>query len=168
MHPLVELAISSVKHHLIKNEHLTCPDPLPLEMKGRAGTFVSIKKNGLLRGCIGTISPKYKNVAEEVIQNAIKAATKDSRFPSIELQEIKELTLSVDLLMEPEQIYNLSSLNVKLYGLIVSSKEKTGLMLPNLKNIKTIDQQLKTCLKKSGLKETDKYELYRFRTKRFY
>jgi AMMECR1 domain-containing protein len=105
-------------------------------------------------------------VAEEVIQNAIKAANQDPRFTAIELQELKELTFSVDVLTAPEKIEELKSLNVEQYGLIVRSENRCGLLLPNLKNIKTIDQQLKGCLKKGGIKETDNYKLYRFEVKR--
>lgn len=166
-HPLVSLAIRSVKHQLEKGQPLPCPNPLSEEMQRQAGTFVSIKKNGLLRGCIGTIQPKYANLAEEVIQNAIKAANEDPRFPAVEIQELKDLTFSVDVLTTPEKINDTTSLDVKRYGLIVRSENKKGLLLPNLENIKTIDQQLKVCLKKGGIKKTDMYELYRFEVKRF-
>jgi AmmeMemoRadiSam system protein A len=166
-HPLVSLAIRSVKYQLERGQSLPCPNPLPKELQRQVGTFVSIKKNGLLRGCIGTIQPKYANLAEEVIQNAIKAANEDPRFPAVEIQELKELTFSVDVLTTPEKINDTTSLDVKRYGLIVRSKNKKGLLLPDLENIKTIDQQLKVCLKKGGIKKTDNYELYRFEVQRF-
>ena len=167
-HPLVLLAMQSVKFQLEKGRPLPCPNPLPDGMQQQAGTFVSIKKNNLLRGCIGTIQPKYGNVAEEVIQNAIKAMSEDPRFPAVEIHELKELTFSVDVLTIPEKIKDTVSLDVKRYGLIVQYENKKGLLLPNLKNIETIDQQLKVCLKKGGIKATDNYELYRFEVKRFY
>jgi AmmeMemoRadiSam system protein A len=166
-HPLVTLAIQSVQHHIEKGQPLPCPNPLPEQMNNQAGTFVSIKKNGLLRGCIGTIQPKYANLAEEVIQNAIKAANEDPRFPPIEKKELDQLNFSVDVLTPPEKIDDLSSLNVKRYGLIVRNEGRQGLLLPNLENIKTVEQQFKVCLKKGGLKETAPYELYRFEVKRF-
>ncbi len=167
-HPLVDLAIQSVKHHLENGQPLPCPNPLPENMQKQAGAFVSIKKNGLLRGCIGTIQPKYANLAEEVIRNAIKAANEDPRFPPIEKKELEQLTFWVDVLAPPEKIDDLTSLDVKRYGLIVRSEEKRGLLLPDLENIKTPDQQLKVCLKKGGIKNTDNYKLYRFEVKRFH
>lgn len=166
-HPLVSLAIRSVKHKLETGQPLPCPDNLPEKIKVQAGTFVSIKKNGLLRGCIGTVQPKYANLAEEVIQNAIKAANEDPRFPAIEKSELNQLTFSVDVLTTPEKIDDLSSLDVKRYGLIVQSGKRKGLLLPDLENIKSVKQQFKTCLKKGGIKETDPYQLYRFQVKRF-
>jgi hypothetical protein len=165
-HPWVSLAIRSVQHHLERGCPLPCPDPLPETMKTQAGTFVSIKKNRLLRGCIGTVSPKYANIAEEIIYNAIKAASEDPRFPPIEKGELDQLTFSVDVLTVPEKIDNISSLHVKRYGLIVRHNDKQGLLLPDLENIKSVDQQLKVCLKKGGIDETDDYELFRFEVKR--
>ena len=167
IHPLVSLAILSVQHHIEKGVALPCPYPLPKELQIQAGTFISIKKNGLLRGCIGTIHPKYKNLAEEIILNAIKAANEDPRFPPIEKKELGQLTFSVDVLTPPEKIEDTSSLDVKRYGLIVQSQNRKGLLLPDLEIIKSVDQQLKTCLKKGGIKNTDSYELYRFEVKRF-
>ena len=167
-HPLVSLAIHSIKHYIEKGHPLPCPDPLPEAMKIQAGTFVSIKKNRLLRGCIGTIQSKYANLAEEVIQNAIKAASEDPRFPPIEKKELDQLTISVDVLTTPEKIDDTSSLDVKNYGLIARHKGRQGLLLPDLENIKSIDQQLKVCLKKGGIKESDPYELFRFEVKRFH
>ena len=167
IHPLVSLAISSVKHQLENSFSLPCPDPLPKGLEIQAGTFVSIKKDGLLRGCIGTLEPKYKNLAEEVIQNAIKAANEDPRFPPIERNELSQLTFSVDVLTTPEKIDYTSLLDPKRYGLIVTYDGRKGLLLPDLENIKSVDQQLKICLKKGGIKANDAYELYRFEVKRF-
>ena len=167
-HPVVSLAIRSVQHHIEKGRPLPWPDPLPEAMETQAGTFVSIKKNSLLRGCIGTIQPKYANLAEEVIQNAIKAASEDPRFPPIEKKELDQLTITVDVLTAPEKIDDTSSLEVKRYRLIVRHKGRQGLLLPDLENIKSVDQQLKVCLKKGGIKESDPYELFRFEVKRFH
>lgn len=168
VHPLVSLAIQSVKHHLETGRPLPCPDPLPEEMREQAGAFVSIKKNGLLRGCIGTISPKYSNLANEVIQNAIKAANEDPRFPAIEKRELDQLTFSVDVLTPPEKFEDLTSHDIKRYGLIVRHGDRRGLLLPDLETITTPDQQLKICLKKGGIENSESYELYRFEVKRFH
>ena len=167
MHPLVKLAISSVEHFIETGESLPCPEPLPKYLNQNAGTFVSIKKKGALRGCIGTITPKYKNLAEEVIQNAVRAANQDPRFDPIEKIELAGLIFSVDVLTPLEKIENLKGHDIKKFGLMVKGKEKEGLLLPNLDIIKSADQQLKVCLKKGGFKENDAYELFRFEVKRF-
>jgi AMMECR1 domain-containing protein len=56
------------------------PEDLTELQQQKAGTFVSLKKHGSLRGCIGTISPAYGNLAEEIAGNAVSAGTRDPRF----------------------------------------------------------------------------------------
>ena len=167
MHPLVKLARSSAEHFIETGKPLTCPDPLPESLKKNAGVFVSIKKQGSLRGCIGTITPKYKNLAEEVIQNALLAASQDPRFNPIQQRELPSLTFSVDVLTPLEKIENLQGHNIKKSGLLVQGEGKQGVLLPDLENIKSAEQQLKVCLKKGGFSDCDQYALYRFKAKRF-
>jgi len=165
-HPLVKLAIRSVEHFIETGKPLPCPDPLPDTLKQTAGTFVSIKKQGALRGCIGTMTPKYKNLAEEIIHNAVRAANEDPRFDPVEKRELSGLTFSVDVLTPLEKIEDLKGHNIKQYGLVVRGEGKQGVLLPDLDIIKSANQQLKVCLKKGGFKENDTYELFRFEVKR--
>jgi len=167
VHPLVKLAIRSAEYFIKTGKPLACPDPLPESLKQNAGVFVSIKKHGSLRGCIGTVKPKYKNLAEEVIQNALLAASQDPRFDSIQQRELPSLTFSVDVLTPLEKIKNLEGHDIKQLGLLVQGQEKQGLLLPDLENIKSAEQQLKVCLQKGGFSDGDQYELYRFKVKRF-
>ena len=79
----------------------------PAEPQGilasRAGAFVTLRKsNGQLRGCIGTIYPERSNVAREIVQNAISAATRDPRFPPVATSELFALCYSVDVLSTPK------------------------------------------------------------------
>ena len=72
-------------------------------LSARAGCFVSIKTHeGDLRGCIGTIDPVKDSLAEEIIANAISAATRDPRFPPVRADELPNLKYSVDVLSAPE------------------------------------------------------------------
>jgi AmmeMemoRadiSam system protein A len=167
VHPLVKLAIRSVEHFIETGNPLPCPDPLPNNLKQRAGTFVTIKNQDSLRGCIGTLTPKYKNLAEEIIRNAIRSANDDPRFDPVEKRELTSLTFSVDVLTPPEKINDLKEHNIKQFGLIIRGKGKQGVLLPDLDNIKSANQQLKVCLKKGGFTDSDTYELFRFEVKRF-
>ena len=167
MHPFVKLAIRSVEHFIETGKPLSYPNPLPKDLNQNAGTFVSIKKKGELRGCIGTMVPKYKNLAEEIIQNAVRAANQDPRFDPVEKRELPELKFTIDILTPLEKIENLKGHDIKNFGLLLRGKGKQGLLLPNLDIIKSADHQLKVCLKKGGFKENDPYELFRFEVKRF-
>jgi AmmeMemoRadiSam system protein A len=167
MHPLVRLAIQAVKHFIETGKSLPCHNPLPDDLKQNAGAFVTIKNQDSLRGCIGTMIPKYKNLTEEVIRNAIRSANKDPRFDPVEKRELLSLTFSVDVLTPLEKINDLEEHNVKQFKLVVSEKVKQGLLLPDLDNIKTANQQIKVCLRKGGFKNNKNYELFRFEVKRF-
>jgi uncharacterized protein (TIGR00296 family) len=98
MNPLVRLAIQAVEHFIKTCKSLPCPNPLPDDLKQNAGAFVTIKSQGSLRGCIVTMKPKYTNLAEEVIRNAIRSANLDSRFDPVVKKELPLLTFTIDII----------------------------------------------------------------------
>ena len=128
----------------------------------RAGAFVSIHEHGMLRGCIGTILPVQSSLAEEIIENAISASTRDPRFDPITTSEIPYLDINVDVLSEPEPIHSRDELDVKRYGVIVSCGSRRGLLLPDLEGVDTVDEQVSIAMKKGGIRESDDYQLERF------
>jgi len=75
----VDLATEAVHTFVKSGRRLSAPESIPSEMRGQAGVFVSIKKSGRLRGCIGTFFPAEETIAREVIANAIKSASTDTR-----------------------------------------------------------------------------------------
>ncbi len=167
--PYVRLARASVESWVTRRKQLYVPEGLPDEMlKRRAGTFVSIHKEGRLRGCIGTIMATQKNIAEEIIQNAISASARDPRFSPITPGELKTLEISVDVLGEIEDIDSPEQLDVKRYGVIVSHRNKRGLLLPNLDGVDTIEDQIRIAREKGGIRETEPYRLQRFEVVRHY
>jgi len=173
-HPLVKLARDTVEGYIRRKKVVDVPpeEELTPEMKQRGGVFVSIKKRGQLRGCIGTIDPCEANVAQEVIRNAISAATRDPRFPPISPEELEDLDISVDVLTTPEPIESLDQLDPKRYGLIVQSSEtayKRGLLLPDLPGIETAEEQFHhTKVYKAGIVDDDEpIQMYRFEVIRY-
>ena len=143
------------------------PEGLPEEMLSkRAGVFVSLKKHGSLRGCIGTISPISKNIAEEISRNAISAALEDPRFDPVDVSELNHIVYSVDVLAEPEPISSPDALNVERYGVIITSGHKRGLLLPNLDGVDTVEQQIDIARQKAGISKSEPYDLERFEVKR--
>lgn len=132
-----------------------------------AGTFVSLKKNGQLRGCIGTIEPTSQSLEEEIIKNAIQAGTEDPRFFPVEEDELDEITYSVDVLGEKEPVASIEDLNPREYGVIVSKGFKRGLLLPDLEGIDTPQEQVRIASQKAGLKPGERdIKLERFRVYR--
>jgi AmmeMemoRadiSam system protein A len=171
-HPLVLLARRTIEAHLQEDTRIEPPGDLSPEMQRRAGAFVTLHRHGQLRGCIGTIHPTCANLAREVIENAIAAATRDPRFPPLRPDELPGLEIKVDVMGEPEPVESLDELDPKRYGLIVESLShpwKRGLLLPDLEGIDTADKQLYwTRHHKAGITDPDEpIQMYRFEVRRY-
>ena len=165
----VRLAYASVEAYVSARKTIPVPDGLPEELTGRrAGAFVSIHEHGSLRGCIGTIGPVRASLAEEIIANAISACARDPRFSPVRPDELPWLEISVDVLGEPEDIDSKDMLDVKRYGVIVTSGRKRGLLLPDLDGVDTVDQQIDIARQKAGIHKFEKYSLQRFEVIRHY
>ncbi|MBC2581487.1 AmmeMemoRadiSam system protein A [Clostridium sp. DJ247] len=162
--PYVRLARESLSTYLNTGKQLEkLPDYVIDEMKNtKRGVFVSLKKYGELRGCIGTIFPATSSVAEEIIRNAIEAGIDDPRFSEVEENELLDLDFSVDVLTEPEPATK-NELNPKEYGVIVTNGKKTGLLLPDLEGVDTVDEQISIALKKAGIRANETYSIEKFK-----
>jgi len=183
-------------------------------LKRKAGTFVTIEKAGSLKGCIGTYLPTKENIAQEIIQNAIAAATEDYRFGSIQKEELLYLSYTVYVLGEPELVKDIKpvasfpviarqlskDLNPKEYGIIVKTSPiasprpirrgsplatpeaadgtdvlfnghipyKSGLLLPDLEGIDTIEKQISIVCQKGGIDpQKERIVIYRFTTEKY-
>jgi MEMO1 family protein len=168
MHPITALAKLTVDTYITTGKKPLAPAKMTPEMKERAGVFVSIhEKNGDLRGCIGTFEPQQKNVAAEVISNAVSAATRDPRFEPVSEEELANLEYSVDVLTTPEPIDDISQLNPKKYGAIVEAGWRRGLLLPDLEGVDTAEYQVAICRQKGGIGPNEPVKLYRFEVKRY-
>ena len=162
--PFVQLARKSVEYYILHHRKLALPQDLPSELTSRrAGAFVSIHEHGKLRGCIGTIAPVQDSLAQEIIDNAVSASTRDPRFDPIRPDELKWLEISVDVLGEAEPIKSAAELDVKRYGVIVTKGRKRGLLLPDLDGVDTVEQQIAIAKSKVGIAEWDRnVQLERF------
>lgn len=186
MNPLVLLVKQAVENYAMEGKAISPPADLPGEfLKRRAGTFVTIEKAGQLRGCIGTYLPLRQNIAEEIIHNAIAAATEDYRFGAIREEELPSLSYKVYILSEPELVKDIKELDPKKFGIIVKTipialatgidvlfnghfVPKTGLLLPDLKGINTTEQQIFHASQKGGINPIkEKIIIYRFSVEKY-
>ncbi len=160
----ISLAAETIRRWTCSHQKPPVPDALPNEMLNqRAGVFVSIHKLGSLRGCIGTILPCRKNIAEEIIANAVSACSRDPRFDAVREEELPYLEISVDVLNQPEPIADPAMLDVKRYGVIVSSDDgRRGLLLPNLDGVDTVEEQIAIARSKAGIGAYEQIHLERF------
>lgn len=159
----VKLARTSLEYYIKNQKKMEVPSYISKDLlNNKTGVFVSIKKDGNLRGCIGTIRSTTENAAREIIENAIKAGIEDPRFFPVEEDEFDELIYSVDILMEPKPVTSLEELDVKKYGVIVSSGRRSGLLLPNLEGVNSVEEQVRIALRKAGIAANEGYNIQRF------
>lgn len=159
----VKLARHSLEHFVKTHEPAELPADLPEELTSRrAGAFVSLHIGGNLRGCIGTIMATQKNLAEEILNNAISACSRDPRFDPVRVDELDDLEYSVDVLEEPEQIFSVKDLDVRRYGVIVENGTRRGLLLPDLEGVDTVAEQIAIAKRKAGIRPEEKVSMWRF------
>ena len=167
---ITELARNAVEAYVLSGDVFESPAFPETSPLGRpSACFVCIKTVGReLRGCIGTVEPEHATLAEEVIANAIKAATRDPRFRPVLCDELMSLRYSVDVLesLEPARF---EDLNPAAFGVVVTDESgmQRGLLLPDIESIETPDQQVGVAARKAGIKPGEPLRLYRFRTHRF-
>lgn len=154
---LVALAEKTVDMY-VKEGALPKAVPLSEDEPARAGCFVSIHlaDSGDLRGCIGTIEPTQPTLAQEIIRNAVAAATEDPRFNPVSVAELGNLSINVDVLQTPERT-TADKLDPKEYGVIVTQGHRRGLLLPDLDGVDTVEQQLRIACMKAGIEPSTDY-----------
>lgn len=159
----VKLARLSMETFVKTHKPAELPKDLPAEMTNRrAGTFVSLHKDGNLRGCIGTILPTTNSIAQEILQNAISACSRDPRFSPVEVSELEAIEISVDVLTEPERIFDIKDLDAKKYGVIVENNGRRGLLLPDLEGVDTVQEQIAIAKRKASIPTDEKVAIWRF------
>jgi len=200
MNQYISLAKKAVEIYIKERRIISAPENLAKEFSRKAGVFVTIENQKAarkgeprsprfageagqrqeLRGCIGTYLPTKENIAQEIIHNAIAAATEDYRFSPIQKQELPELSYTVYVLNKPEQIKSINELDPKKYGILVKSQSfspgsdvifepaprthfKSGLLLPDLEGIDTPEQQISIACQKGNINpQTEKIIIYKF------
>jgi MEMO1 family protein len=143
------------------------PEKLPPVFQEKAGAFVSLKKAGVLRGCIGTVEAVRKDLAAEIAANAVSAAIRDPRFPAVSAEELSAIDISVDVLSPMEAVAGMDELNPKDYGVLVRSGNRSGLLLPDLEGVDSAEEQVAIARRKAGINPTEPADLYRFTVTRY-
>ena len=165
---LVQVARRSLDAYFAGKKLSIPEEEVPPEFNRPAGAFVSLHKHGELRGCIGTISPQQRRVVDEVAVNAISAAVHDPRFYPVTEDELPELEISVDVLQEPEPVSGPEELDPKKYGVIVRAGRRSGLLLPDLEGVDSVEQQVAIARRKAGIGPDEPVRLERFAVKRYH
>jgi hypothetical protein len=175
---LVGLARQAISSH-IAQKTLRVREDIKREFSMKMGAFVTLEKNGILRGCIGVAEPVYP-LYEAVVNSATGAAFSDPRFPPLDKEELGSITISVSVLTPPRAIdvrnpeEYIQHIRVGRDGLLVRGIFSSGLLLP----IVAVEQKWdsltflqQTCLK-AGLppdtwQDFNACRVYKFQTEVF-
>ena len=169
MHPLVQLAKDAVELYVREGKiREVREDEFPPEFRERAGVFICLKIDGMLRGCIGTFQPVEPDIAHETVRNAISAATCDPRFTCVRAEELDVIEYTVDVLTPPEPVKERSELDPRRYGVIVQAGARRGLLLPDLEGVDTVDFQISIAMQTAGIPPGAPVKLLKFEVKRYH
>jgi hypothetical protein len=162
-----EIALKAILYFLETGKYLEIE--IHDELKRKAACFVTLRSaDGSLRGCIGTLSPVRKNLQEEIIRNAVSSAIHDSRFEPLTAKEAEEISLSTEVLNEPEIVESGEFLDPKKYGLIIEDRNgHRGVLLPDIEGIETVDEQIRIVKRKAGISGNENLEFRRFTSTKF-
>ncbi|KPK65015.1 MAG: hypothetical protein AMK73_04245 [Planctomycetes bacterium SM23_32] len=106
-------------------------DRLPEALHARCGAFVTLKRDGRLRGCIGRIMPEQP-LCRCVWDVAALAAVRDRRFAPVSTSEVDALSIEISVLEPPLKVGDTEEIEVGRDGLIVSKGRHSGILLPQV------------------------------------
>jgi len=170
---LLQIARESVETYIKEGKIPEFSEDNPM-LNQKLGAFVTIKKHGKLRGCIGEFSPTKEPLYKVVSKMAIAAATKDIRFSPVKEEELDELEYEVSVLSEPQKIDNWRKIELGKHGVIIRQSLNQGVFLPQVADETgwSLEKFLsELCFQKAGL-PPDCYkdkntEIYTFTAKVF-
>lgn len=148
---LLKLARTSIHQAIKENKIIDYKTESPTLLT-KKGAFVTLRRGGYLRGCIGYIEPVLP-LYETVIRAAIMAALKDTRFPPVKTEELDDLAIEISVLSVPKKINDPRIIEVGTHGLIIAKGDKKGLLLPQVpvENNWSREEFLQQTCQKAGL-----------------
>ena len=169
LHPYLALAKRAITYAAKNRQPYKATKEDLNTIKGNAKPlFVSIKKHGTLRGCMGTLEAIKPSLGAMIAYCASMAAIDDPRFMPISEDELDALTISIDIVNPFEIVEDTAMLDPQIYGILVTSYDKQGLLLPALKGIDSIEQQLRIALEKAGIHHDESFTIKRFTVTRYH
>ena len=162
-----DLGRRAIETYLRSHQLIEPPEPIPMEWQAPSAAFVTLRKNGAMRGCVGSTRPTEATAAHELIRYAIASAVRDPRFHPVRLDEVPLLSIRVQLLDPAEPIIDITRIDPKTDGIIVRSGDRQALLLPGIEEIVTPEQQLRAACQKAGIDRHAALQVERFRTRTF-
>jgi AmmeMemoRadiSam system protein A len=166
-HAALALAREAVERFVRTGTVADPPPGLPPVLGEPGGVFVTLRFDGQLRGCIGILPPTREEAALGIVSCAIAAAARDPRFRPVRPEELASLEYEVDLLEALEPAAGIEDLDPRIYGVVVESDGRRGVLLPDLDGVDEAAHQVRIARAKAGLPRDAPVTLSRFRVRRF-
>ncbi|MDY6789779.1 MAG: AmmeMemoRadiSam system protein A [Thermodesulfobacteriota bacterium] len=134
---LLKLARTTIEAEIDAGSKIVRPEKTSSGLKEKRGCFVTLHKDGILRGCIGTIEP-VRSLVFNVEENALNAAFHDPRFPEVEMNELPDIDIEISVLTAPRQVDFKdgddlkNKLKPKIHGVILSRGWQSATFLPQV------------------------------------
>ena len=167
---LLELARKALETYLETGDHLTLPaDPAEFHLK--RGCFITLRKAGALRGCVGTFDSSHA-LGDHVIRMAIASGFQDRRFPPLTKQELAHVRIEISVLGELQRVEGLEEIKIGRDGIYVKLGERSGTFLPEVAvelNWSVAEFVAYCAREKAGLTpaECSRAEIYRYEIEKF-
>ncbi len=151
---LMNIAKKSIEYAVVRHEIYNPDTPKDSVLLEKRGCFVTLKKHGMLRGCIGYIFP-VKPLYLAVRDMGISAALRDPRFMPVKPEELKELEVEISVLSPLKEIKDTSEIVIGRDGLYLIYDGYSGVLLPQVATEYGWNrlQFLKAVSRKAGLNE---------------
>jgi MEMO1 family protein len=127
---LLRIVRDTIEAHIAGDE-ISEPTSLPEILEQERGAFVTLKKHGRLRGCIGYIEAR-KPLHKTIEEMAIAAAFNDPRFPPLKKEEWKDVAIEISVLSPLKQIRDIKEIEVGIHGIYIVQGSRCGLLLPQV------------------------------------
>lgn len=127
---MLNIAKKSIEN-AVQRKKLMEYNPENLSLNEKRGAFVTLKKKGSLRGCIGYVLP-HKELYNTIIEVAESAAMHDPRFSPVTENELENIEIEISVLTVPEKISNIKDIEVGKHGIIIEKGFNKGLLLPQV------------------------------------
>lgn len=141
---------------------------VPAELtQTRQGAMVSVYKDGVLRGCTGTLEPARFTLADEIIHNAASVAAGGPRSPRVQPSELGSLSYTVDIMGSLELVNSTRELDPNNYGVVVSTPDgRRAVLMPRQTGIYTAEKQLEAACRQAGINLDEFVTVQRFKVVR--
>lgn len=127
---LLKLARATLEAH-VRGRPLPEPDRTDPELERERAVFVTLKKDGALRGCIGRILPE-ESLADAVRAMTVESASRDPRFRPVRPDEAADLSIEISVLEPPRRVGSADEIELPRHGVIVRRGERSGVFLPKV------------------------------------